>query len=146
MSKAEVTHRAQRYRANRAIHPEEPKGCAYCGNPKDAGDVEHIDGDEANNEDWNLCYSCRPCNVAKGRAFADAGIGVKTLQFNPSVSKGITDWRQYLDVVMVLRGQSDAMKLQRAISLMHNTPRSRRGDFQRKVWQVRKDRQEEIPF
>jgi hypothetical protein len=142
--RANVSDRAQRYRANRAVSSAE-KRCAYCGNPQ-AGDVEHVDGDESNNHAFNLVRACRSCNVLKGKVFTRSGIGVRTVQMNPS-GRGITDYRQYLTVIGALKGRNSAMSLKSAIALMHNTPSSRRSEFQRQIWQVRKERAGgDIPF
>ena len=34
-------------------------------------DIDHIDGDRSNNEEWNLQTLCRPCHVKKSRENGD---------------------------------------------------------------------------
>jgi len=98
-----VTDRALRYRAARNP-PEGPELCAYCG----AGgrmDIEHIDGHEENTEPANLLYACRRCNVQKGLAFQDEGIGRITRQYNPAARRPaaavtLRDWKAAVSSLM----------------------------------------------
>lgn len=146
MKKADVTDRAKRYRANRAIPPSRDKRCVYCGNP-DASDVEHVNGIEDDAQPENLTHSCRSCNVKKGVTFARAGIGVLTRQFNPA--SGATSLGQYMSAVLTLRGESDAMSLPAAIKLMHNTPADVRSGFAAEIWRRRRARGNDgtkVPF
>jgi hypothetical protein len=125
-AKKKVSDRAKRYRANNAVSGAE-QVCAYCG-AAGAGDVEHIDGDENNNAPYNLVRACRSCNVKKGRAFAAAGVGVRTVQMNPA--GGITSAPAYRRVVGALLG-SGGMSLRAAIRAMQATPSKVRQRFAR---------------
>lgn len=142
-----ITDRAKRYRAVKNAPPRH--SCYLCGNPK-AADVEHIDGHEANNEPANLAWSCRSCNVKKGRHFARNGFGSKTNQRNPRRTKGggrgAYNLPQYLTAVMVSKGESDRMPLDQAIEILKATGPEKRASFARDVWNIRRARQAEIPF
>jgi len=135
-----ITDRAKRYRA-RKNPPHGPKSCYCCGKPN-VNDVEHIDGNEANNEDHNLAWSCRSCNTAKGAHFAKNGRGIRTRQYNPAKARnpGAKTLAQYLTAVMSLKGQSDQMSLPDAIGLVHQTPASDRSKFAREIWSRRRAR------
>lgn len=133
-----VTDRAKRYRANRALPKAAGKRrCYICGNPEPR-DVEHINGDESDNRPQNLAPACRSCNVSKGNTFSKAGVGVRTIQFNPGA--GARNLAQYLTAARVLRGESHAMTLPAAIRLMHNTPAADRSRFAREIWDKRRER------
>lgn len=138
---SQITDRAKRYRARRNA-PADSKRCYCCGRPNPS-DVEHIDGNEANNDPDNLAWSCRSCNTTKGAHFAAKGRGVRTRQFNPGKAKrgaGAKSLSQYLTAVMTLKGQSDAMSLREAVDLVHNTPAADRSQFAREIWSKRKAR------
>ena len=136
--KKNVTDRAKRYRANAAIAKTgAARRCFICGNP-DASDVEHVNGNEGDNRPQNLVHACRSCNVTKGKVFSDAGIGVKTVQYNPS--SGASTLAQYLSAVMVLKGQGDSMSLPAAIKLIHNTSHAQRARFASQIWDKRRAR------
>jgi hypothetical protein len=138
---SQITDRAKRYRARRNA-PAESKRCYFCGRPNPS-DVEHIDGNEANDDPTNLAWSCRSCNTTKGAHFAAKGRGIRTRQFNPSKKKsgsGAKSLSQYLTAVMTLKGQSDAMSLTDAINLVHNTPAADRSKFAGEIWSKRKAR------
>lgn len=137
-----ITDRAKRYRARKNAPPPGP--CIYCGRP-DANDVEHIDGNEDNGDPNNLDWSCRPCNTGKGAHFARNGAGKRTRQYNPG-GQGAKTLAQYLTAVMVLKGQSDQMKLADAIKLVHNTPAADRSSFARQIWNRRKQSAAAVPF
>lgn len=137
-----ITDRAKRYRARRNAPP--PDRCAYCGQPK-AEDVEHVDGNEGNDSPSNLVWSCRGCNVSKGIHFARNGRGIRTRQRNGRKNPAKT-LAQYITAVMVLKGQSDAMELDQAIALIHDTPAADRSKFAKEIWSRRKRRQAEVPF
>jgi HNH endonuclease len=138
-----ISDRAKRYRAN-ACPPPGPRRCAYCGA---AGklDVEHIDGRESNSNPENLTWACRSCNTTKGVHFTRVGAGRKTVQMNPD-KPGAKSLAQYLTAVMVLKGNSEVMTLRDAISIVHNTPHSKRSEFAREIWRKRKERGGGVPF
>lgn len=149
-----ITDRAKRYRAVKNVAPGH-KRCYLCGNPK-TRDVEHIDGHEKNDNPENLARACRSCNTVKGRAFKAQKAGTRTRQYNPAKpgrrrnasagAKGAQSLGQYLTAVMVLKGQSDAMDLQAAIDMMHNTPAADRSSFAQEIWNRRGRRAAEVPF
>ncbi len=140
-----ITDRAKRYRANRAA-PEVEKRCVYCGAPRPR-DIDHVDGNEANNNPENLVYACRPCNAKKGAAFARSGRGVRTRQFNPA-SKGATSLGQWVQAVLALRGEASTMSLPAAVRLVQETPPARRSAFAAEIWRRRRERgtDKQIPF
>jgi len=81
-----VSDRAQRYRANQTV--EGPKVCLFCGSTRDLG-VEHLDGFEEHNEPENLCWLCRSCNQLKSAVFKKAGLGRRTVQYNPGIFQSL---------------------------------------------------------
>ncbi len=137
-----VTDRAKRYRAQAAIPKEKNPPCYLCGHPKPR-DVEHIDGNEANDQPHNLAKACRSCNTTKGRTFAQNGLGTKTRQYNPArkgTGTGAKTMAQYVKAVFVLKHGSDQMELQEAIDLIHNTPPEDRSKFAREIYSRRRSR------
>lgn len=81
MTRPNLTDRAKRYRANRNAPPG-PRRCNFCTSRKNV-DIDHISGDESDDEPENLMYLCRPCNTLKGFQQARNKIGVRTRQYNP---------------------------------------------------------------
>lgn len=81
---SEITDRAKRYRANQTIAEDLPKICIFCGSTRDL-QVEHLDGFEEHNEPENLAWACRSCNQLKSAVFKAAGMGRRTVQFNPGI-------------------------------------------------------------
>jgi len=150
-----ITDRAKRYRAQAAAPPK-GNPCYLCG-AKNPRDVEHIDGNEANTHPANIDRACRSCNTRKGQTFARNGHGTRTRQYNPANGKqprqtrrkrngtGAQSLGQYLTAIMVLKGESDAMDLNAAIAMMHNTPQADRSSFAREIWN-RRGRREAVPF
>jgi hypothetical protein len=110
------------------------------GDPTRRMEVAHIDGDETNTTPENLAWSCRSCNQKVAAAMKKAGIGRRTKQFNPKRKKrrGATDWRQYAEALSITKGETIG-NLDDAIQLIHDTPMSRRSEFQMDVWQRRKE-------
>lgn len=78
---SQITDRAKRYRANKRPPPGR-KLCNICGSRKNI-DIDHITGNESDDEPENLMYLCRPCNTTKGIVQARNRIGVRTRQYNP---------------------------------------------------------------
>lgn len=120
------TDRALRYRANRNAPEATP--CLWCGATKSPGgrplEVAHINGLEEDNDPVNLGWTCRPCNVKTGQTLAAAGIGRKTVQFNPG---GIVEAPQWMHAVMVTRGDLPSRReLGEAVERIRNTPLKRR--------------------
>jgi hypothetical protein len=136
---SEVTDRALRYRANsEECKPAGPKRCMWCGARK--VEVAHIDGDETNTVEENLAWTCRPCNQKVAANYKKHGVGRPTNQYNPKRKKrrGATDWRQYAEALSITKGETIG-NLDDAIQLIHDTPKSRRSEFQVDVWQRRKE-------
>jgi len=131
-----LTDRAYRYRAQKAA-PRGQKICGYCGSKADM--VEHINGREEDTSESNLMYACRSCNGKKGFAMKRAGLGRRTHQYNPP-SDGAVSLAQWVLAVMSAKGESDAMSVRAAVSMIHATPKSKRQEFARSIWQRRRDR------
>ncbi len=89
-----TTDRAKRYAANRTIQDDKRAGCLYCGSHRNLG-VDHISGDEADIDTRNLAWACKSCNTRKGAAFAKAGIGRKTHQYNPHLGLSPAEKRNF---------------------------------------------------
>lgn len=103
-------------------------------------EVAHIDGDETNTNPANLAWTCRSCNQKVAAAMKAAGVGRRTKQFNPGRKrKGISDWREFAQAVAITKGEAIG-DVGRAVQLIHDTPASRRSEFQKDIWQVRKER------
>jgi len=148
-----LTDRAKRYRANAAITQRERR-CIYCGAPPGPGrrlEVEHIDGNEANNGAANLAYVCRSCNTRKGAYFARRRTGRRTRQFNPRKKKSITGARtlaEYMETLNALHGYQSRFTLSEAIEKMHRTPPEDRSQFAREIWERRREHgtDRRVPF
>lgn len=82
----QITDRAKRYRANTDIERAGPRCCGFCGGRRDLM-VDHIDGNESNGAPYNLLDLCRRCNTAKGYRLRNAGLGVRTRQYNPGAPR-----------------------------------------------------------
>jgi hypothetical protein len=126
-----ITDRAKRYRAN-ASPPAGPRICNFCSAAK-ARDIDHIDGDESNGDPSNLQYLCRTCNASKAAVQANAGEGKRTAQYNPSFKP---TFRQYVDAVLVLRGDHPGNAAKAARVLQATTP-ARREDFRHRITAAR---------
>lgn len=87
--KSQITDRAKRYRAHGNAEEIAPRVCFFClaSSPLD---LDHITGNEADEEPENLMYLCRSCNTTKGYIQARNKIGVRTAQFNPEPARGST--------------------------------------------------------
>jgi hypothetical protein len=140
-----VTDRALRYRAQQNA-PEGERRCVYCGSP-DAIDVEHIDGREENCEPENLTYACRSCNTKKGVAMRNAGLGRRTVQFNPQA--GARSVGQWIIAVMSAKGDSNQMSVADAVEMIRATSQHRRTEFAKEIWARRREHgtdRSEVPF
>jgi len=133
-----VTDRALRYRANsEECQPPGPYRCMWCG--ARVVEVAHIDGDETNTTRENLAWTCRGCNQRVAANMKKVGVGRRTDQYNPKKRKGATDWREYSRALGILDGSATG-DVGDAVALIHDTPMSRRSEFQRDIWEVRKER------
>jgi hypothetical protein len=137
--KARVSDRAQRYRAHQpACLPTGPKQCALCDSKRFLT-VDHKDGNESNGAKSNLRWLCKSCNTKLGVRDAKEGRGRRTVQFNPK--KGATSFEQWAEAVATRRGKgSGDMTYEQAGEIIHQTPKSRRDEFQAEVWAIRKER------
>jgi len=66
-----------------------------------------------------------------------AGIGRRTVQFNPADHEGASTLAQWVTAVTSLRG-TGPMELQGAIDLISATPPSRRSRFAKEIWRLRR--------
>lgn len=121
-----LTDRARRYRAVKSI-PAGRKICNLCGSRRNVG-VDHIDGFEEHGEPRNLLYACKSCNTRKGFAFRNAGLGRRTIQFNPA-ERGARDFGRWVLATLAVRGESDAMGVSDAAGVLYATPPARRAGF-----------------
>ncbi len=92
MAAPQITDRAHRYRAQK-LAPAGRKVCAYCGSTRFLV-PDHIDGVPDHTTRSNLQWLCKSCNTAKGAAFAKAGRGRLTNQYNPA-SGEVPTLKQY---------------------------------------------------
>ena len=129
-----LTDRALRYRANQTI-PEHAKVCAFCGGKQ--VEVGHVDGHEENGAPDNLTWTCRPCNVIASNTLRKAGIGRKTVQFNPTKSGGaqsVGEWMQAVGAITPRidrgeRGLASSMSVPDAVAMIRATPHHKRSEF-----------------
>ena len=135
--KAAVTDRAQRYRARRRI-PKGERRCIFCGRPN-ARDVDHLDGQENNQAQDNLAWSCVSCNTAKGAAFARARLGRRTRQFNPKAQagQGASNLAQWVMAVLSIKGHGP-WTIQEGVETIRATPASDRSVYAREIWRRRR--------
>lgn len=142
----EVTDRALRYRANsEQCRPAGPRRCAWCGlrdktnSARPLVEVAHIDGDETNTTPENLAWTCRPCNQRVAVVMKAAGVGRPTNQYNPKRQRGASDYREFARALGILDGSAMG-DVNDAVALIHATPMSKRSEFQKDIWVVRKQR------
>ena len=126
-----------RYRASsEACRPAEPKVCAFCGATENV-DVHHIDGHEEHTEAVNLVWACRSCNVRAATAMARAGLGRKTVQFNPT-SQDAKSLAQWVTAVRSMKGEVAHMDTAAAVEMIRATPPERRSEFAQRIWEIRR--------
>ena len=119
-----ITDRAHRYRANK-LAPAGRKVCAYCGSTRNIV-PDHIDGVPDHTTRANLQWLCKSCNTAKGAAFAKAGKGRLTHQYNPA-KKEVPTLAQYAWAVSHhMRGEHDEGGV-----IIHATPPALRSEYAR---------------
>jgi hypothetical protein len=144
----QVTDRALRYRANSEdCKPKGPQRCMWCGAYRRPGakngqwvEVGHIDGDETNTTPENLAWTCRPCNQRVASNMKKAGVGRRTNQYNPKRKRrGISDYREFQQALAITRGDEIGY-VQAAVEKIRATPMSRRSEFQKDIWAIRKER------
>ena len=101
--------------------------------------MHHIDGREENIEPGNTAWACRRCNTTIGVVMKRAGLGRRTIQFNPA-AQGASSVGQWLTAVMSMKGESDAMSVPAAVEMIRATPPERRSEYARAIWQLRRER------
>lgn len=124
---AQVTDRAHRYRAQKLAPARGRKVCAYCGSDRNVV-PDHIDGVPDHTTRANLQWLCKSCNTAKGAAFAKAGRGRLTNQYNPAAG-GVPTFEQYMWAVSNhTRGEHDE-----GGAVIHATPLHKRIEYARRI-------------
>jgi hypothetical protein len=84
-------------------------------------------------------WSCRRCNTRIGIVMARAGMGRRTVQFNPQ-AQGAKSLGQWLTAVLSMKGESQAMDTAAAVEMIHATPPQRRSEFAYQIWEIRRRR------
>jgi len=135
-----ITDRAKRYRAQADV-PAGPRVCGYCGNPSTM--VDHIDGHEEHGEPENLMHACRPCNVTKAHIMQAAGLGRKTVQYNPQASwaHSLAQWVWAVSRIRrrdasgrlaprdAWKTEAPASEVKAAVEMVRATPPAKRAEF-----------------
>ncbi len=134
-SRKNLTDRAKRYRAQEHVPKSLP--CFACGNPK-ARDVAHLNGEESDGSPINLSRSCRSCNVKMGNTLRKAGLGTKTVQFNPG-DRGASSLGAYLSAIQVMKGETPG-NVAAAVRTVQATSAGRRTSFAKQIWRTRRER------
>ena len=135
MAQRRVTDRAHRYRANQ-LAPVAGKVCLFCGSTRLLV-PDHWDGHPDHTEAENLEILCKACNTAKGAAFAAAGRGRLTHQYNPTKGGGASNLGEWINAVGAItphidrgdRGLTSTMSVRDAVDMIRATPQSKRRDF-----------------
>ena len=128
---AELTDRAKRYRANRNPPPG-PRRCNFCAARRNV-DVDHITGDETDEEPANLMYLCRSCNGRKAVTQKRNRIGVRTRQFNPA--QRAATFGQFKNAAAVLLGVTPGDAAE-ATELIRATPSKTRTRYADRIEQA----------
>jgi hypothetical protein len=66
-------------------------------------------------------------------------MGRLTRQYNPA-SQGANTLGQWLNAVMSMKGESDAMTVPVAVAMIRATPPARRSEFASEIWARRRQR------
>lgn len=132
-----ISDRAKRYRANRpGVRPGGPEVCGYCGSTRSIG-VDHVDGNEANENPANLLKACKSCNALKAHVLKRAGLGRRVVQANPPRKRGGLTVREYGNAVKVMRGIYDG-DVAAAVATVQSAPASVRSAYTRSTWAARR--------
>jgi len=124
-----ITDRAKRYRANRNPPPGR-KICNFCASRKNV-DIDHVTGDESDDDEANKIYLCRPCNTRKGITQARNRIGVRTRQFNPHTFK-VPTFAEFKQRAQVLLGIEPG-DVGEATAAIRATPPERRAEYAERI-------------
>lgn len=151
-SRANLTDRAKRYRAQNAVRGE--RRCVLC-NARGRLDVMHLDGNESNGEPQNLAHGCRSCNGKLAAAFKRIGAGVPTNQYNPAKG-GVPTFEQYAWAITQGPGGSHHQYKKgegwqrgahdEAGAIIHATPKSKRIQYARRLVAAKSSRHNLWPF
>lgn len=98
--KTNITDRAKRYRANRNPPPG-PRRCNFCSSRKNI-DIDHVTGNESDDDQGNKMYLCRTCNTRKGITQARNRIGMRTRQYNPVTVPTFAQFKHHAAVLLGL--------------------------------------------
>jgi hypothetical protein len=129
--RANVTDRAKRYRAH-ANAPDGPKRCYFCRSRQNI-DLHHISGNEDDGEPENLIWACRPCNVKIANVMRKAGMGKKTVQYNPA--GGAKSLGQWLNAVQSMKGEAGgSMEVADAVAMIRATSKNKRSEYAHEIW------------
>lgn len=127
---AAITDRAKRYRANRTPPPG-PRRCTFCARRKNI-DIDHVTGDESDDDPGNLMYLCRPCNTLKGIVQARNRIGQRTRQYNPLTVPTFAEFKHYAAVLLGI----DPGDAAQATAAIRATPPEKRAEYSGKIEQA----------
>jgi hypothetical protein len=125
--KRNITDRAKRYRAHRNPPPGR-KICNFCARRQNV-DIDHVTGDESDDEPDNLMYLCRPCNTRKGIVQARNRIGTRTRQFNPMKVPTFAQFKAHAAALLGI-GPGDPTA---ATAAIRATPPEKRAEFAEKI-------------
>jgi hypothetical protein len=125
-----ITDRAKRYRANRQPPPG-PRRCNFCASRQNV-DIDHVTGDETDDEPENLMFLCRPCNTLKGITQARNRIGTRTRQYNPARVPTFAEFKRHAAVLLGANsGNATA-----ATAAIRATPPAKRAEYAAKIAQA----------
>ena len=122
----EITDRAKRYRANRNPPPGR-RICNFCA--RRPVDIDHVNGNEADDSPANKIFLCRPCNTQKGVVQARNRIGVRTRQYNPWK---MPTFAQFKEGAAILLGFAPG-NVAHATELVRQTPPEKRAEYAEKI-------------
>jgi hypothetical protein len=135
--KAQVTDRAQRYRANQPGIRPKGKQCAKCGSTRNIV-VNHKNGNESDTHAGNLNLLCKSCNGKEAARHKAAGQGRRTAQYNPKkkakkkqAKPNVPTYGQYGYAVSIHDKKSHAHDEGGAI--IHATPKALRRQYAREM-------------
>ena len=83
-----------------------------------------------------------------GVVMKKAGLGRRTRQFNPPPSSGARNLAQWLNAVLSVKGDSNAMTVPEAVAMIRATSPSKRSEFAHDIWSRRRQRgtDTQVPF
>jgi hypothetical protein len=131
---SQISDRAKRYRAHRNPPPG-PRICNFCADDRSI-DIDHISGNEADDEDDNKMWLCRSCNTSKGVQQARARVGLRTVQFNPQ--KSAPAFSEFRTAAAILTGKAPG-NVARATEVIRSTSPARRRQFAQRIARQRRN-------